>query len=169
MISDINTRKQNCSRGFTLVEILVVIAILAILLTLVVVAINPAARINASKDAQALANVSQLGKSFEACINDRMTLAGRSAAGATDDCCGRATNDAGDCVSDATHGLALYNYGYAGGFPIMTHVNRGAAGTTGICIDERRGSDNNYVGFTVGGGTLNTASAGGCSNGVLLP
>ncbi len=54
--------------GFTLIEILVVIAIIAILMGALFVGINPAARINEAKDARAKMDVAQLGSSLEACL-----------------------------------------------------------------------------------------------------
>lgn len=154
-------------KGFTLIELLVVVAIIGILAVLAVVTINPAARINSSKDAQAIANVSQIGKALESCISDRMTLQRRSNTQAIDDCCGSTIE--GSCVSDQTHGLNLYGLGYLNGLPNVVTVNRGATGGTTLCVAQQRSSDNKYVGYIVGGGSLSTTSAGGCVAGVLQP
>jgi len=59
------------SYGFTLVELLVVIGIVAIISTVAVIAINPAARINSAKDAKASTNVKQIGSMLESCVSDR--------------------------------------------------------------------------------------------------
>lgn len=155
--------KKFQQKGFTLVELLVVIAIIAILGVVAIAAINPAAKINAAKDAQSLANVQQLSKAFEACLADRMT-AGVTQAVATDNCCGSAA--VGACTSSTSVGLGLYNYGFTSGWPTGVAVNRNAAGGTAICISQQRGTDTNYNKYIVGGGTVNTAAAGACANGV---
>jgi len=156
---------KNLSAGFTLVELLVVIAIIAILASVVIVSINPRENINKSKDSQAIANVNQISLSFEACITSRIA-ADRTEPEATDDCCG--ATEAGPCVSDATHGLSIYKYGSGGGFPIEMTVNRGAAGTTFICMSQKRGTDDIYVAYGVGDGTLTRNSPTGCYNGVAV-
>ena len=156
---------KNRLAGFTLVEILVVIAIIAILAAIVIVSINPRENINKSKDSQAIANVNQLSLSFEACITSRLA-ADRTEAEATDDCCG--ATDVGSCVCDATHGLAIYKYGSGGGFPPEMIVNRGAAGGTNICMAQKRGSDDTYVAYGVGDGGLTRNSPTGCYNGVAV-
>jgi type IV pilus assembly protein PilA len=152
-------------KGFTLVELLVVIAIIAILGVVAIAAINPVAKINSAKDNQALANVQQISKALEACLADRMATAGVTAAVATDNCCGTAVANAA-CVSTAAAGLGLYGYGFTQGWPTGVTANRGAAAGTAICAAQQRGSDTNYVKYVVGGGTVNTASATNCVNGV---
>jgi len=153
------------SAGFTLVELLVVIAIIAILASVVIVSINPRENISKSKDSQAIANVNQISLSFEACITSRIAD-DRTELQATDDCCG--ATEAGPCVSNSTRGLAIYKYGSGGGFPIEMTVNRGAAGTTFICMSQKRGSDDTYVAYGVGDGTLTRNSPTGCYSGVAV-
>ncbi|MCX6783484.1 MAG: prepilin-type N-terminal cleavage/methylation domain-containing protein, partial [candidate division WWE3 bacterium] len=58
--------------GFTLVELLVVIALIAILGVVAIAAINPAAKIQSATDARAVANVESLGKAYESCVADKM-------------------------------------------------------------------------------------------------
>lgn len=54
--------------GFTLIEILVVMAIIFVLMGSLFVGINPTARINEAKEARAKTDVAQLSSSLEACI-----------------------------------------------------------------------------------------------------
>lgn len=151
------------SKGFTLVELLVVIAIVAILAVAAVAAINPVARINSSKDAKAYANVQTISKALEHCMLDRVAT-GRTYPQASDDCCGSAA--VGACTSSAAAGLGLYNYGFVGGFPTGVAVNRGAAGGKAICVSQQRGSDTNYTKYIQGGGTVANNAAAACANGV---
>jgi len=150
--------------GFTLVELLVVIAIIAILGVVAIAAINPAARINAAKDNQALANVRQIGGMLESCVADRM-LSGDSDTLAVTNCCGLIPAAAGDCVSDSTHGLGLYKYGFASGYPTAVKVMRGASGTKLLCVSQQNGSNSNYTKYNIGGGNANTNTTV-CNNGV---
>jgi len=50
--SNYSTVKKNISKGFTLIEVLLVIAILAILAAIVIIAINPAKQLGEAQDAQ---------------------------------------------------------------------------------------------------------------------
>ena len=76
------------SKGFTLVELLVVIAIIAILVLIVIVAINPAERINDARDKAAESDVRSTASAMEACLawvdpitNVQNTVANCDAAG----------------------------------------------------------------------------------------
>ena len=59
--------KLSLSKGFTLIELLVVIAILGILAAVVLVAINPAERINEANDSNKKSIVGQAATAVEAC------------------------------------------------------------------------------------------------------
>jgi len=59
-------------KGFTLIELLVVIALIGILMAIVVVGINPAARIDDAEDSRAQANVRSVASGMEACITDNL-------------------------------------------------------------------------------------------------
>src|SRR3954469_23987845 len=52
--------KQNKKNGFTLIEILVVIGIIAVLAAVVLVAINPARQFKLARDSQRVSNVNAL-------------------------------------------------------------------------------------------------------------
>lgn len=52
--------KQNKKKGFTLIEILVVIGIIGILATVVLVAVNPSRQFKQARDSQRIANVNTI-------------------------------------------------------------------------------------------------------------
>jgi prepilin-type N-terminal cleavage/methylation domain-containing protein len=56
------------TRGFTLVELLIVIAIIAILVLIVIVAINPIQRIHDANDSRASSAVRQVATAVEGCL-----------------------------------------------------------------------------------------------------
>lgn len=58
-------RRRN---GFTLVELLVVVAIVGVLLGVVVLALNPAERLNEAAEAKARSDVQQIAAAMEICI-----------------------------------------------------------------------------------------------------
>ncbi|NCS32417.1 type II secretion system protein [bacterium] len=68
-------------QGFTLIELLVVIAVLGILAAVVLVAIDPGARIDEANDAGVRSNVSQVATAVETCFT-----AAAGSGGDYDDC-----------------------------------------------------------------------------------
>lgn len=59
------------TRGFTLVELLIVIAIIAILVLIVIIAINPIQRIQDATDRTAESNVRSVATAVEGCLTNR--------------------------------------------------------------------------------------------------
>ncbi len=53
-------KKVNTNKGFTLIEILVVIGIIAVLATIVIIAINPARQFAQSRDTQRTSNINAI-------------------------------------------------------------------------------------------------------------
>lgn len=65
--------KMDKQKGFTLLEILVVIAIIAVLVSIVLVAIDPVRRINDSYDRVAASNVRATGTLISVCVAKRLS------------------------------------------------------------------------------------------------
>lgn len=62
----LNKKIEGAQGGFTLIELLVVIAVLGILAAVVLVAINPAKRLQAARDAGAKSDIGQMATALEA-------------------------------------------------------------------------------------------------------
>jgi prepilin-type N-terminal cleavage/methylation domain-containing protein len=67
-------------KGFTLVELLIVIAIIAILVVIVIIAINPIERLNDARDRTAASNVRATGTLIATCVTQALTAVGGSVA-----------------------------------------------------------------------------------------
>ena len=65
-LSKIRNLKRFSSKGFTLIELLIVVAILGVMAAAVLIAIDPAAKIKAAKDATARSDMGQLGNALQA-------------------------------------------------------------------------------------------------------
>ena len=60
-------------RGYTLIELLIVIAIIAILVVIVIVALDPAQRVRDSLDRAAQSNVRAVGTLISVCVTQRLS------------------------------------------------------------------------------------------------
>lgn len=65
--------RLNISKGFTLVELLVVIAVLGVLAAVLIVALNPAEQLEKGRDAGRLSSVTQLGQAMQNYVTNQGT------------------------------------------------------------------------------------------------
>ncbi|OGI94508.1 hypothetical protein A3A03_02310 [Candidatus Nomurabacteria bacterium RIFCSPLOWO2_01_FULL_40_18] len=90
-------RKISKNKGFTLIEILIVIGIIAILATIVIIAINPAKQFAQARNAQRIANVNAILNAIGQRIADNKGIfAGEFSVGGNDYICGVLPNPAED-------------------------------------------------------------------------
>ena len=127
--------------GFTLIELLVVIAIIGILAAIVLIGINPAARINETNGAKAQADTRQAASVIEACLTKQ--LGSSAAATAYTDC--------------ATTSLLQNNSFARAAFPTTTVASN--AGSQ-VCITSTVGSQNYY--YSTSTGQTSNGKASGC-------
>ena len=151
--------KKLQQKGFTLVELLVVIAIIAILGVVAIAAINPIAKINAANDAKAMANVTEIGKAFEACLTEKMSVGGLTTQSAAADACCLTGGAAGTCLGST---LNTAGYGFAGGWAGAT-VNRSATGV--VCASQAGGTTGYLAKYVTGTGNVVTSGTA-CASGV---
>lgn len=76
-----NRRNDGVRSGFTLVELLVVVAILGILMVAVVLAINPVEMMKKGRDATRLSDMDTLRKALDLTVADGATLTATATAG----------------------------------------------------------------------------------------
>jgi len=137
------------NKGFTLVELLVVVAILALLAVAVIVAINPATMLSNAKTNQAKRDVKVAADAIERCITSYL-IANPTATEAT---AILACDTAGELGITVGTGQAL---------------NSAAAGAS-VCFSSQTGSSTVYVKYvhTSGsGGSYSESASAACASGV---
>lgn len=136
-------RKNIFSRGFTLIEILLVVAILSVLLVVVFASLNPAQRLQDTRNARRWNDVNQVLTALHECIIDNSVTAcgltsptlalsqiGTCAAGGATLCAGAAAA----CLNlDADTDLDSY----LAGFPL--DPSNGSAATTAYSVQVTNG------------------------------
>jgi type IV pilus assembly protein PilA len=98
---------QNFKKGFTLLEMLLVVAIIAILAGIVIVAINPSKQLGAANDAKRWSDVNTIISAvYQYAIDNSGTLPGPSTIAATTNnvCNSTGTTTAGICTTGAACG-----------------------------------------------------------------
>ena len=78
-----NQNQKTSSKGFTLIEILIVIGIIAILATIVIIAINPARQFAQARDTQRTSNVNAILNAIGQRIADNKGVFGGTLGGVT--------------------------------------------------------------------------------------
>lgn len=112
--------------GFTLIELIVVIAIIGVIVTIAIVAIDPTARINASYDRTAQSNVRSTGTLISTCVTNELSFTPPQPY----EPCG-------------TAGVPLTNYGVV---PAGVVIDQGfASGDNDVCVSAQGSLDHWYV------------------------
>ena len=112
---------QKKSRGFTLVELLIVIAIIAILVLLVIVALDPLERIQDAQDRNAQNEARSLASVVAACITKELSKTSGT------------PFVAGQCDDEDSGGFLASN-GYLQNAATVSNSNATTDGTSDICI-----------------------------------
>lgn len=143
-------KRQKQYRGFTLVELLVVVALIGLLSVAVVVALNPAGKISSAKTNTAKSNAKNIANAIERCITEYIVANPT----ATEDVAIGACDTAGELkITPLTADQAL-------------NAN---AGSTSLCFSELTGTAGQYIKFTHATGGVTTYvenAAAACSGGV---
>ena len=98
-------KKQLKNRGFTLVEILIVVALIAILAVIALITINPAEANKRARDAQRLKEIGTIMGVIQQYLDDNLATATTAVTADSDNSSG-STN----CDTSGWHGLALCAY-----------------------------------------------------------
>lgn len=117
----IMSRNSNNRKGFTLIEILIVIGIIAILASVVIVAINPGRQFSQARNAQRQSNINAILNSvYQYAVDNTGTLP--AAIPTSVDCPGTATNEicktgAGSCLNLVNLDVLTNNQTYLTSMP----------------------------------------------------
>lgn len=128
--------------GFTLIEILLVIAILSILLVVVFASLNPAQRLQDTRDANRWNGVNQvLTAMHEYIVDNNGSYPGEWTSRSTTKELGTCTTGNANCsgVSDCVDLVGNSLASYLGSSPIDPDTDQGSATTTGYTIVESNG------------------------------
>lgn len=153
MIERLRSHRKEISsqKGFTLVELLVVIAILAVLILIVIVAINPLEQIKKANDRKWETLVRNLATSTHACITDQLGKGNTTEAFATSN----------GCADKAWIKAAAQAYVGANiDLTAVTMANNGAS-PSAVCAYVDAGANGGHTGYTsFNTGTGTTAPVG---------
>ena len=149
------------SKGFTLLELLIVIAILAILATVVILILDPAETIRKARDVQRISDLSTLKTAVILFIGERGGGTAIAGPGATDEC--RSGSGDGACVSTTASVVTGYNptkSGYRsehlvfGWLPIDFALMGGGSPISSLPVDPVNSADYYYRYSTDGTGFI---------------
>lgn len=119
---------RSSRRGFTLIELLLVIGIIAILASIVIVAINPTKQLGDARDAQRRSDVNTLLNAvYQYAIDNNGTLPGSISTTATEIC--RATTDPASCIADNGINLRMLSGAYLVSIPADPQAPSTSTGT----------------------------------------